>query len=62
MDSSERPVEIQQDFLKLFRLIDSDQLEEAKRSLQQLRDKLGEEDPKFVRADGLIRRKEILKS
>ncbi len=62
MDSSERPIEIQEDFLKLFRLIDSDQLEEAKRSLQQLRDKLGEEDPKFVRADGLIRRKEILKS
>ncbi|MBD2481727.1 AAA family ATPase [Planktothrix sp. FACHB-1365] len=62
MDSSERPVEIQEDFLELFRLIDGDRLEDAKRSLQQLRDKLGEEDPKFVRADGLIRRKEILNS
>ncbi|MBE9146461.1 AAA family ATPase [Planktothrix mougeotii] len=53
MDSSERPIEIQEDFLELFRLIDGDRLEDAKRSLQQLRDKLGEEDPKFVRADGL---------
>ncbi|WRH65874.1 MAG: AAA family ATPase [Planktothrix sp. GU0601_MAG3] len=61
MDSSERPVEIQEDFLELFRLIDGDRLEEAKKSLQQLRDKLGEEDPKFVRAEGLIRRKELLK-
>ncbi|MGL4503942.1 MAG: AAA family ATPase [Planktothrix sp.] len=62
MDSSERPIEIQEDFLELFRLIDGDRLEEAKKSLQQLRDKLGEEDPKFVRAEGLIRRKEILNS
>lgn len=60
MGDRERPQEIQEALLELFRLIDRGKLDEAKRLRQNLADRMGEEDPKFVRADGLIRRKEIL--
>ncbi|MEB3826284.1 AAA family ATPase [Phormidium sp. CCY1219] len=60
MDTRERPPEIEEKFLELFRLIDRGELDKARQLRQQLAEKLGSDDPKFVRADGLIRRKEIL--
>lgn len=60
MGDRERPQEIQEDFLELFRLIDRGKLEEARQLRDRLALRLGEDDPKFFRADGLIKRKEIL--
>jgi hypothetical protein len=41
-------------------LIDKGELGEARQFRQELAAEMGEEDPEFVRADWLIRRKEIL--
>ncbi|KAB8335132.1 AAA family ATPase [Scytonema tolypothrichoides VB-61278] len=60
MEVSERPQEIKDSLQNLFRLIDQGHLDNAKQLRQNLADKIGEDDPEFVRADVLIRRKEIL--
>jgi hypothetical protein len=60
METPERPQQIQEDLRKLFGLIDKGELGEARQFRQKLAEKMGEEDPEFVRADWLIRRKEIL--
>ncbi|ARV57558.1 ATP-binding protein [Nostocales cyanobacterium HT-58-2] len=60
MGVSERPQEIKESLRDLFRLIDQGHLDRAKQLRQNLADEIGEDDPEFVRADVLIRRKEIL--
>jgi predicted ATP-binding protein involved in virulence len=61
MDVSERPQEIKESLLELFRLIDAGDLEGARQLRQNLAVEIGVDEPEFVRADVLIRRKEILK-
>jgi predicted ATP-binding protein involved in virulence len=60
MGVAERPQEIKEGLRDLFRLIDQGNLDRAKQLRQNLADEIGEDDPEFVRADVLIRRKEIL--
>jgi predicted ATP-binding protein involved in virulence len=60
MGTPERPPEIEEQFQQLFRVIDRGELDNARQLRQQLAERVGEDDPSFVRADGLIRRKEIL--
>lgn len=55
-----RPQEIKDDILKLFRLIDKGDIDGARQLRQQLADQIGTDEPEFVRADVLMRRKEIL--
>jgi len=60
MGTPERPQQIKEDLRELFRLIDKGELGKAREFRQNLADKMGEEDPEFVRADWLIQRKEII--
>ncbi|MEC4814450.1 MAG: AAA family ATPase [Scytonema sp. PMC 1069.18] len=60
MGVAERPQEIKEGLRDLFILIDQGNLDRAKQLRQNLADEIGEDDPEFVRADVLIRRKEIL--
>jgi predicted ATP-binding protein involved in virulence len=60
MGVSERPQAIKNGLSDLFRLIEQGNLESAKQLRQNLATQIGEDDPEFVRADVLIRRKEIL--
>ncbi|MBW4497810.1 MAG: AAA family ATPase [Oscillatoria princeps RMCB-10] len=60
MGVSERPQEIKEELLELFRLIDRGNLDGARQLRQQLANEIGADEPEFVRADILIRRKEIL--
>ncbi|GAA6620573.1 AAA family ATPase [Scytonema sp. NUACC26] len=60
MGVAERPQQIKDGLDRLFRLIDGGNLDSAKQLRQNLADEIGEDDPEFVRADVLIRRKEIL--
>jgi predicted ATP-binding protein involved in virulence len=61
MDVPKRPQEIKDRLLELFRLIDKGDLDAAKQLRQQLEDEIGYDEPEFVSADVLMRRKEILK-
>ncbi|MBF2063548.1 MAG: AAA family ATPase [Calothrix sp. C42_A2020_038] len=60
MGVSERPQEVKKSLSDLFKLIEEGNLETAKQLRQNLASKIGEDDPEFVRADVMIRRKEIL--
>ncbi|WP_414566741.1 MULTISPECIES: AAA family ATPase [unclassified Anabaena] len=60
MDVPERPQDIKERLLELFRLIDSGNLEGARQLRQELVNDIGSDEPEFVKADVLIRRKEIL--
>jgi predicted ATP-binding protein involved in virulence len=60
MGVPERPQDIKEDLLELFRLIDRGNLDGARQLRQQLANEIGADEPEFVRADILIRRKEIL--
>jgi predicted ATP-binding protein involved in virulence len=60
MGVPERPQEVKDSLRELFRCIDSNNLEGAKKIRQVLASEIGEDEPEFVRADVLIRRKEIL--
>jgi predicted ATP-binding protein involved in virulence len=60
MGVPERPQEVKDSLRELFRYIDSNNLEDAKKIRQLLVSEIGEDEPEFVRADVLIRRKEIL--
>ena len=60
MDVDERPSEIKEQLLELFRLIDAGNLEKARKLREELADKIGTDEPEFVRADILMRRQEIL--
>ncbi|MBD2182405.1 AAA family ATPase [Planktothrix sp. FACHB-1355] len=60
MGVSERPQEIKVRLRELFRLIDAGNLNGARELRHRLADEIGYDEPEFVRADVLIRRKEIL--
>ncbi|MFW9259133.1 AAA family ATPase [Nostoc sp. CALU 546] len=60
MGVPERPQEIKESLLELFRLIDAGNIEGARQLRQQLALEIGADEPEFVKADVLIRRKEIL--
>ena len=60
MEVPERPQEIKDSLQRLFKFIDEGNLEGAKELRQDLAVRIGEDEPEFVRADVLIRRKEIL--
>jgi predicted ATP-binding protein involved in virulence len=60
MGVPERPQEIKESLLELFRLIDAGNIEGARHLRQQLTIEIGADEPEFVKADVLIRRKEIL--
>ncbi|MDF5707338.1 MAG: AAA family ATPase [Nostoc sp. S4] len=60
MGVPERPQEIKESLLELFRLIDAGNIEDARQLRQQLASEIGADEPEFVKADVLIRRKEIL--
>lgn len=55
-----RPQKIKESLLELFRLIDGGNIEGARQLRQQLANEIGADEPEFVKADVLIRRKEIL--
>ncbi|MEH2328998.1 AAA family ATPase [Nostoc sp.] len=61
MGVPERPQEIKESLLELFRLIDAGNIEGARQLRQKLAIEIGADEPEFVKADVLIRRKEILK-
>ncbi len=60
MGVPERPQAIKDQLLQLFRLIDQGDLAGAKQLRQQLAEEIGADEPEFVRADVLIRRREVL--
>ncbi|MBE9005383.1 AAA family ATPase [Fortiea sp. LEGE XX443] len=60
MDVPARPQNIKDRLLELFRLIDAGDLVGARELRQQLASEIGADEPDFVKADVLIRRKEIL--
>jgi hypothetical protein len=60
MGVSDRPEWTKQELRQLFRLIDSGDLTAARELKTQLENRIGPDEPKFARADVLIRRKEIL--
>jgi predicted ATP-binding protein involved in virulence len=60
MGVPERPLEIKESLLKLFRLIDQGELDAARELRQHLADEIGADEPEFVKADVFIRRKEVL--
>ncbi|MEH2366804.1 MAG: AAA family ATPase [Nostoc sp.] len=55
-----RPQKIKESLLELFRLIDAGNIEGARKLRQQLANEIGADEPEFVKADVLIRRKEII--
>jgi len=61
METSERPENIKTDIEVLSELIDANQLTEAQTLLQQLRNKIGDDEPVLVGAEVLIRRKQVIK-
>lgn len=60
MGVAERPQEIKDRLLELFRVIDAGDIEQAKTIRRELARDIGEDEPEFVRADILMRRREIL--
>uniref|UniRef100_B8HSX3 SMC domain protein n=1 Tax=Cyanothece sp. (strain PCC 7425 / ATCC 29141) TaxID=395961 RepID=B8HSX3_CYAP4 len=60
MGVTERPKRIKEQLLELFRLIETGQLEEAKRLQRRLEAEIGEDEPEFAKADVLIRRREAI--
>ena len=59
MDVPARPKKIQTKLSKLFRVIEQDEMTEAKLLVSDIRGRIGD-DPELVKADVLIRRKEVL--
>jgi predicted ATP-binding protein involved in virulence len=60
MEVPERPQEIKDRLSELFERIDDNNIEGARKLRQTLATQIGEDEPEFVRADVLIRRKEIM--
>lgn len=60
MGTPARKEEIKDDLLELFRLIDRGNIDSAKQLRQQIADKIGADEPELVKANVLLRRKEIL--
>ncbi len=60
MDVDSRPPEFKRDLAKLFKAIDDGKLEQAKKLAKKIESAIGP-DPDLIKAEVLIRRKEILK-
>ncbi len=60
MGVSERPLEIKQDLLHLFQIIEEGNLEAAQQLRQEIADKIGSDEPELIKAATSIKRKEIL--
>jgi predicted ATP-binding protein involved in virulence len=60
MGVPDRPIHIKNGLQQLFRLIDDGNLDEAQQLKEQLEQQIGLDEPEFVKADVMIRRKEIL--
>jgi predicted ATP-binding protein involved in virulence len=60
MEVPERPQEIKDRLSELFERIDDNNIEGARKLRHTLATQIGEDEPEFVRADVLIRRKEIM--
>jgi len=60
MDTPERPQEIKENLLELFRLIARGELDSARQLHQEIADKIGADEPELVGASVSIRRREIL--
>jgi predicted ATP-binding protein involved in virulence len=60
MGSTDRPIHIKHRLQQLFHLIDDGNLEAAQQLKEQLEQQIGFDEPEFVKADVMIRRKEIL--
>ncbi|MFB2892752.1 AAA family ATPase [Aerosakkonemataceae cyanobacterium BLCC-F50] len=60
MGVPDRPQQIKNSLRQLFQLIDAGNLEAAKELRHQISEEIGSDEPEFVRADVLMRRKEIL--
>ncbi|MEM6614657.1 MAG: AAA family ATPase, partial [Cyanobacteria bacterium P01_C01_bin.72] len=60
MGVSERPLEIKQDLLNLFQIIEEGNLEAAQKLRQEIADKIGSDEPELIKAATSIKRKEIL--
>ncbi len=58
MEDDQRPAEVQDSLAEYFTLLRSGQLDEAASLRQQIEEKIGTDDPEFVKADILLRRKE----
>jgi len=61
METDERPENIKMEIEALSELIETNQLDEAQTMLQQLRDKMGDDEPVLIGAEVLIRRKQVIK-
>jgi predicted ATP-binding protein involved in virulence len=60
METSERPADIKEKIMQLFRMIDENQLKAARELLRQLEQQIGTNEPKFAKAEVLLHRKEVL--
>ncbi len=60
MGSTDRPMHIKNRLKQLFHLIDDGDLAAAQQLKEQLEQQIGFDEPEFVKADVMIRRKEIL--
>ncbi len=60
METPERPAEVKEEIIQLFRFIDDNQLNDARNLLRHLEKKIGTQEPKLTKAYVLIHRKEIL--
>jgi hypothetical protein len=60
MGTPARKEEIKDELLELFRLIDQGDLDGARQLRQQIADQIGADEPELVKANVLLRRKEIL--
>jgi predicted ATP-binding protein involved in virulence len=62
MGVSERPQEIKDEILELFRLIDEGDLDKARESREKIAKKIGFDEPELIKAGVSIKRREILNS
>ena len=60
MEADSRSIEIKEDLQKLFRLIEDGDLEAARDVQRKMAEKIGDDEPEFVKAEILIRRREVL--
>jgi hypothetical protein len=60
MGTPARKEEIKDELLELFRLIDQGDLDGARQLRQQIAHQIGADEPELVKANVLLRRKEIL--
>jgi predicted ATP-binding protein involved in virulence len=60
MEVPDRPIHIKNRLQQLFHLIDDGNLEAAQQLKEQLEQQIGLDEPEFVKADVMIRRKKIL--